>query len=363
MNEKAKVLLVTLQGDNIGNRLQNYALQKVLQKRNCDVWNPYYDDNEIDDIFKKCKLLCKIFLGKIKIERFKVNYIRFKRKEVFKEFNDKYISNQFKINYAETLEKKWNQYDLAITGSDQVWHNWSNNKFELEYFYLEFIDKDKRAAYAPSFGFDDFPQQDVELHREGLSGIKYLSSRENKGIELIKSITGRDAILVLDPTILLERNEWESIEKKPNTKIDINGKYVLVYFLGQMNVKEEIYNFAKKRGLAVVNAFDPESVNSQLITPDNFVWLVHNAEYVFTDSFHASVFSILFNKRFLVFRRKENGMEGMFDRIQTLMDIFGTESRIYNGKVESIIDGYQVNDIEELRRESLRYIDNMLKMK
>ena len=79
MEEKIKVLLVTLQGDNIGNRLQNYALQKVLQKRNCDVWNPYYDDNdEIDDIFKKCKLLCKIFLGKLKFERFKVNYIRFK---------------------------------------------------------------------------------------------------------------------------------------------------------------------------------------------------------------------------------------------------------------------------------------------
>lgn len=96
---------------------------------------------------------------------------------------------------------------------------------------------------------------------------------------------------------------------------------------------------------------------------DVYVWLVHNAEYVFTDSFHASVFSIIYNKRFLVFRRKENGMEGMFDRIQTLMDIFGTESRIYNGKVESIIEGYKVNDIEELRQESLRYIDNMLKMK
>lgn len=67
--------------------------------------------------------------------------------------------------------------------------------------------------------------------------------------------------------------------------------------------------------------------------------------------------------KILVFRRKENGMEGMFDRIQTLMDIFGTESRIYNGNVESIIEGYQVNDIEELRQESLRYIDNMLKMK
>lgn len=355
------MLLVTLQDDNIGNRLQNYALQKVLQKRNCDVWNPRYDDIKSDDIFKKCKLICKAFLGKFNIGSFKVNYIRFKRKEAFKKFDKKYISNQFKIKFGETFEKRWDQYDLAITGSDQVWHNWYNSEYELRYFYLEFIDKDKRGAYAPSFGFDDFPQQDLELHREGLSGIKYLSSREKKGIELIKSITGKDAKLVLDPTILLERNEWESIEKKPNN--NMNGKYVLVYFLGKMNAKEDIYNFAKKRGLAVVNAFAPESLNSQLITPDNFVWLVHNAEYVFTDSFHASVFSILFNKRFLVFRRKENGMEGMFARIHTLMDIFGTESRIYNGKVESIIEGYKVNDIEELRQESLRYIDNMLKMK
>lgn len=142
----------------------------------------------------------------------------------------------------------------------------------------------------------------------------------------------------------------------------MNGKYVLVYFLGNMDAKEDIYNFAKKRDLALVNAFDPESLNSQLITPDNFVWLVHNAEYVFTDSFHASVFLSYLIKIFS-FRRKENGMEGMFDRIQTLMDIFGTESRIYNGNVESIIEGYQVNDIEELRQESLRYIDNMLKMK
>lgn len=353
-----KVLLVTLQGDNLGNRLQNYALQEVLKSLGCKVYTPYAYLNEIDSVKKRLKFSIKAFLGKIGIKKYKSFYHRRKRITKFAEFNSKYINNMIKIDYSATFDKSWEDYDFAVSGSDQVWHGWSKNSDELRFFYLEFIEKSKRISYAPSFGFEAFPIHSVEIHKKGLSGINCLSCRENKGIELIRKLVKREAQKVLDPTLLLEKEDWIKLEKKPEW---YNGnKYLLTYFLGDNCYMREIEQFSNDNGIQIIEAYDRTSLYSSLITPDEFIWLIRHAEYVCTDSFHATVFSIAFNKLFLSFRRKGEGMEKMFDRIEDLLDLFEISDRVYEGKIEAILATYNTKDISSLKEESIAFLEKSL---
>lgn len=188
-----------------------------------------------------------------------------------------------------------------------MWHNWHNKSIpnELSFYYLEFIDESKRISYAPSFGFTAFPPEDIEQHRRGLMRMHALSCREQEGCELIRELTGREAQKVLDPTLLLTANEWPEIEKKPSFKIP--NKYLLQFFLGEVTpeYRAEINRIAAARGLQILNINDKTDPKHYAIGPDEFVWLVHHADTVCTDSFHASVFSIIFERNLRVFRRKE----------------------------------------------------------
>lgn len=353
-----KVLLVTLQGDNIGNRLQNYALQKTLQKLNCEVYTPIYDLIEFSTYKLKLKFIIKSFLGNLKIKKYKPYLYRYKRIKKYKKFNEKYISNMFRINFYSIFKEK-NDYDFVITGSDQVWHNWSNNGQELKYFYLEFIPPSKRISYAPSFGFNEFPKKDVCLHKVGLEEIKYLSCREKKGVQLIEELTDKKAKLVLDPTLLLEKEEWIELEKKPQWIHAEN--YILIYFLGdKSNYIENIKKFSKDNNIEIIDIYEKGSLCSQLITPDEFIWLIHNANYVCTDSFHATVFSLIFDIKFLSFRREEKGMEMMFDRIENVQEIFGVKNRVYIDDINIIKNSLDKISIDNIKNNSVSFLKEAL---
>lgn len=356
-----KVILVTLQGDNIGNRLQNYALQEVIKSFGIDVYTPYYNLVEFEYFRSRVKFAVKVILGKMGIVKYRSDYIRKKRLNKYKIFNTQYIDNLFFVKYSNANKKIYDQIDFAITGSDQVWHGWSLNKDELRYFYLQHISYQKRIAYASSFGFDAFPEQDINIHREGILGINKLSCREKKGVELIKELTGRDAQLVLDPTLLLGKQEWEKLEKRPERIAD--DKYLLFYFLGNTNNYSAIIDkFANQKGLEIIDAYNPRSLVSQLTTPDEFIWLIRHAEYVCTDSFHATVFSIIFEKKFLVFRRDDLGMENMFNRIENVLDLFGVNERVFKGFINIIDNDYVLNDISYAKKNSLKFLMESLEI-
>lgn len=355
-----KVLLVTLQGDNIGNRLQNYALQESIKKIcDCKVFTPYYYPVEMETFHSRVKYFIKCLLGNIGIKRYKLFQIRAKRLKKYKDFNEKYIDNMFRIDYTNAIKNGVGDYNYAITGSDQVWHGWSLNSDEIRYFYLEFMPKDKRISYAPSFGFSKFPEKYINIHKEGLQGIAHLSCREKNGIKLIEELTGRKADFVLDPTLLLNKNEWLVIEKKPEW-INDNKPYVLNYFLGNKDkYATDISEFARKNNFVLVEAYDINSSRSQLIAPDEFIWLINHAEYICTDSFHATVFSLIFEKKFLSFRRNESGMECMFDRIENIQNIYGVD-RIFNGKMDAIKEMYNKKDITKFKEDSLNFLKESL---
>lgn len=355
-----KLLLVTLQGDNIGNRLQNYALQKVIEKYGYEVYTPVYYTTEFDTLKKRMVLFIKAKLGKMGWPRYRNDYYRMKRRAKYQKFNRSYITNSFRMSYKKAFSSNWEKYDLALTGSDQVWHRWTQNTYELRYFYLEFMPSEKRLCYAPSFGFDEFPSQDKKAHFEGLNGIKEISIREKSGVGLIKELTGKNAKWVLDPTLLLDRSEWQSIET-PSPMY--NGKkYLLMYFLGSKDDGdiEAINYFAEKNNLEIIDALDRQSMYSMLTTPDEFIWLVEHASYVCTDSFHGTVFSIIFEKKFMSFRRKERNMDKMFNRIETVLELFGLGERVYNGKLEAITENYSKTNIDAIREDSLSFLTSIL---
>lgn len=351
-----KILLVTLQGANIGNRLQNYALQKTLEKKNCIIYTPIYDIPEYDTIKKKTKTIIKIILGTLGIKKYVPLFVRVKREQRFRKFDKKYISNQFKVKFNAVSQMEWSSYDLAIAGSDQVWHKWSENQNELSFFYLQFIPENKRIAYAPSFGFDELPQADKDIHFSGIKSMKMLSAREDSGRKIMEQVSGKKVDLVLDPTLLLEKDEWIKIEKQP--KYHIPEKYVLVYILGNkiQAYKDVIDSTADRYKANIIDIFDQTQLEYFLTTPDEFIWLVNHATYIMTDSFHACVFSIIFHKKFHVFRRQGKGYDKMFGRIETLLSICKIEYSQNDNVNWSAVD----NNLKEERIMSLKYIEKAL---
>lgn len=337
-----KILLVTMYSDNnFGNRLQNYALQTVLTNMGYDVDNIKYDTHNglKGTAIMFCKRLFRLF--HIKFKSINGDYLNalVPRIKKFERFNDNYISNIINLRYFDTSLINTDNYAFAVTGSDQVWHNWYNDTKEMDMFYLAFMPKAKRIAYAPSFGFSVFPEHDLEMHKSYLSGYEKgkISCREQTGTNIIKAAVGLYAPTVPDPTLLLGQADWRRLLKKPD--YEVPTKYVLSYFLKEkrsFNTNEPI-----------IEVCDYTQKNYFATSPDEFLWLVANADHVYTNSFHACVFAILFHKDFTVYKKSN---EDMFDRIQTLLNGTGLEQCI-ESDAQHNIDWEQVDAVVAKRRE------------
>ena len=213
----SKILLVTLQGSiNIGNRLQNYALQSVLEKIGCNISTPKYIGWEKKPSAKeRVKNIIRICLGALHVSRFRFAYSFARRIRRFKQFDKKHIHGSFELTFSDAFCMDWSGFDAAICGSDQVWYKGYGADKELEFFYLMFMPQHKRYTYAPSFGFEKFREDTVLIHKDGLLGIRKLSCREQSGQEMIRELTGREAVLLCDPTLLIDAEEWSQIARRP----------------------------------------------------------------------------------------------------------------------------------------------------
>lgn len=167
-----------------------------------------------------------------------------------------------------------------------------------------------------------------------------MSVREEDGQKIIRELTGRNAEILLDPTMLLPQNQWNALSKKPHKELPEH--YVVCYFLGMIDKKYNkiIQDFAKKVKLPIIMLFDISYPDYYVFDPNEVLYCIKNAEYVLTDSFHGSVFSILFKKNFYVFGRNE-GKINMSSRLNTLLNTFDLNERQYTGewKIYQIING------------------------
>lgn len=360
---KKKILLVTLFDEhNIGNRLQNYALQQILKRYNAEVTT--LDNGYTKTLSKKdwVKIHIKRILGILGNKQYRKEYQKYAWTKCLetacREFDKRNLSHICKTDNLKVFQQNWDSYDLAIAGSDQIWHKWRDDSQELPYYYLQFMPHQKRFAYAASFGFETFPQEDINQHVEGLKQMKAISCREKSGCELAEKILGCKVPHVLDPTLLLSAQEWRELEKQGGTFVRKQTKYVLVYFLGAVSQEYKDYIEKIKREASIYKTIDFTDRN-ELETvkngPAGFLALVDNADFVFTDSFHCTVFSVLFDKKLTVFKRIQPGFEKMFDRIEEFLSSVNRLECVYGEKTKR-----GTNDFAIMKQQSFQYIETVL---
>ena len=290
------------------------------------------------------------------------NKFAWDRGQLAKLFDKRYISNMFFMTQKQALKKTssyWNKYDYVVVGSDQVWHNWSETMKELEYFYLRFVDENKRVNYAPSFGVLEIAPEFIEVNKKFLNCFKKLSCREKDGCELIKNLTGREALHVLDPSMLLTSEDYMKIARKPN--FEVPQHYALSYVLGGIIDTHKSLLENVQKNLPIIDIYnDFENLERYLTGPEEFVWLIAHADLILTDSFHGNAFSINFKKNFVSLICPNDKSH----RIESLLSSFCLSNRIYNndGKIpEGEIDYDSVYEkLNAMREISLNYLKDCL---
>ncbi len=346
---KTIAIVTVYDNNNFGSRLQNYAVQKYFQSIGACV-TTVIDARQTKPVriylnpIKILKRIAHFVLQHIGLEKEKVKKKKLlaKRRLYIKGFSEEYLITTEPVNYRHLPQEFAKQFDYFVTGSDQVWHCWKNDRRELEYFLLMFAKPSQRLTIAPSFGFDKFPKKYLKTYKKGLEGFEYLSVREERGAELIKELTGKDATVLLDPTMLIDTSEWLKILKKPSQYVDDN--YIFVYALGGFKgeVKEKTCKLADELGLRVIDIMNIDSDFYIHTRPDEFLYWIHNARLVVTDSFHASVFSILFNRPFVVTERSD--IKGMGSRLDTLFNKFGITGKHFDELKDGFEESGEIRD-------------------
>ena len=383
--DNKKIHLACVTYHNYGSLLQTYALQTVVSNLGFRPEIIAYTEPKLQKIKRlvnkeyavtRLKMFSKGLRMKLKGEAF-YNNLKI-RSCSFDDFINRHLVLGKKYTKLDEIKKDSTKWDLVLLGSDQVWHPIN---YEMHFFTLEILSSNvQKIAYAPSFGVSQIPNKYVTKYRKFLDGFTYLSCRENTGVNIIKDITGREAAHVCDPTLLMTSDEWRSVSK---TYTIIEGPYLFVYLMGNNdNHRDFAKQYAKKHNLKIValthiDEYVKSDDNYADYTPFNvgpldFLGLIDNATAIFTDSFHASVFSLLFHKNFYTFNRFESCIgTSTTSRIDSLLTMAGVnERKIKNGATLSDIELIKpttwsvVDDnISAFRERSLEYLKKILNEK
>ena len=302
MNNCNKVAIVTLYGEkNYGNRLQNYALSYYLNSIGFVSETIVYEERTIfRRIVSALKHICS-------------NNCEYKREALFKKFTNKYIKTRFVYSKNALLSIR-EHYNYFYVGSDQVWNPTFGGYTKIcDMMLLTFAPNSKKRSFAASFGVSKLPEEWVSFFKEHLLEFDKISVREESGKELINELIGKNVPCLCDPTLLLSPADWLSVANTNNEKTP----YVVYYFLGAKPYIAEV-------DIKIIDLLDKSNGNYYRFGPSDFISLISKADCVYTDSFHACVFSIIFQKRFKVYKRKDDNVE-MLSRIETLLKSFGID--------------------------------------
>ena len=337
VGDKMKIGIITwFEYENYGTKLQAVALQCKLRRFGHEAYllNFYPKSNKIQRPF-----LSKVgnrILRTVKESRMKNVYQKYyadlERKKILMQrfITDRCLLTD-RINDDTEYIAICNSMDLLIFGSDQIW-----NPVDFHPYYYGKFDsiKTPKVSYAPSFGISKLDDSIVSEYEQALSSFAYITVRENVGVNIIRNQLGLKAIRVVDPTMLLSDREWMeylSIEKS-------SDNYTICYLLGDnYNHFKEAKRFSDAHNTRLVVLHGSEisfKADGQIVAsagPKEFVQMISGAQYVITDSFHALVFSLLFEKDFFVFYRFQgDGLTNENSRITQIIEEFNIPNRLVN---------------------------------
>ena len=333
--------IVTINDFNYGNRLQNLAMLQIVK--------------EYDEAFN---LLCDFENFKLKpFDRLKVIvkkiFLKNERERVknFKRFNKKYINNYpVKLKRTMNFENINKKFDAYIVGSDQIWNP---NFYPNMYFnFLGFAGDKKKIAVSPSISVSLLTNSQKDEFVKYIDSFDYLSCREREGCELLKEFTNKEIIHLIDPTLYLDREFWFSKCEKPVFH-DETKEYILVYALGE---KEKISKFADENKFKIIDILDKNTPYYRC-GPSQFLYLIKNARLVLTDSYHASIFSFLFNTPMIIFERIDKNVS-MNSRITNLVEVLDIRNRLFKNinLNEIFITNYNYTLLEKYKAKFNLYI-------
>lgn len=347
-------ILTIIDNDNYGNRLQNYSVQKVLMKYD------FYVETILNEPFSNTKKNYLLRMIKNINNKGKISS-NLNRKNNFNLFNKNILFSKNKYNPF----KKNNDYDFYIVGSDQVWNPNISRLRDAD--LLSTVPSCKRISFSASFGVDYVSEKFSVFLENQLSKFKAISVREDAGKKIINSILpNKDVQVLVDPTMLLDADEWGNVALKP--KMLKHEKFILNYFLGELSSarKKEIERIAKENDCQIINILDKESPFYEC-GPSEFLWLEKNAFLICTDSFHSSVFAILYNRPFIIFDREQEGVVSMNSRLDTLISKFNLKNRKFEGVItdenlnHDYSEAYKILEIE--RQKSKDFLERALDIK
>lgn len=369
--------------DNYGSLLQAYATKKILDNNNIPNETIAIEANKdfkkgkikyyLSQIFNFSFIKSKLGMIKMKLDK-KINKELGKnisiRNKKYKEFKKEFNLSRSCTDYKGLTQLAKDKYSDIIVGSDQLW---LPVNVVADYYTLNWVpDHINKISYATSFGVSNIPKKYDNIYIKFLKRINHLSVREESGKEILDKYKTNSKV-VCDPTILLTKEEWEK-ECTPNKFI--NKKYILCYFLGNnIEHRKFVERLKDKTGYKIVSLNHADEyvkysdefadITPYDVGPREWLNLVKNAEYVCTDSFHGTVFSIIFNKTFFDFRRfNPKNKNNTNSRLDSLLNIAGiSKERILTGleNVDKVlkyeIDYKKVNEnIDKFRNESKNWL-------
>ena len=350
---------------NYGSRLQAYALFRYLEICGYNVFFINYRNTKFENssFIRKLLVSCIIHIPEV------ICRCISKRLTM--------ASQRFDMNYLPQTKKAHSEKELSelvggffsiICGSDQIW---APNVFNPVYM-LNFVpDGINKIAYAASIGLESIPTELVDDYKKHIGRINHVSVREEKGKEILKVQCGIDSTVVLDPTLLLPKTEWDRIKKRSTIK----EKYIFCYFLNKdHNYKELVIDYADRNNCTIYGVSDKvedsawmQTFDYRTVGPLEFIGLIEGAQSVFTDSYHGTIFSLIYHKSFILFERFNiNDRICQNSRIEQLNNYFDIDDNIVKAdsissiEVPSIDYGCFENTLANLREKSKSFLDKSL---
>lgn len=380
MGNMNKAALVSAINSNYGTMLQAYALQKKLQMIGIESEILNFRSSPIRQFYR----IFNIPFLRTKWKSYRISYItrtRYpeiftkirQREEAFDRFRVQRLRMTKRIKSKNELKKFIENYDIAVLGSDQVWNP---QNLEMDYYTLNFVpDRMPKLTYAPSFGVSQIPRVQMDRTRKYLSRIRHISVREENGKQIVEDITGRKVPVVCDPTALLTPDIWSVFS---SNRVYIGKPYIFCYFLGaNIQHREFAVKIAKQMKTSIVSIQHmDEFVEADMdfgdmaifdADPSDFVSLIQNAEMILTDSFHGTMFSIYFKKRFFTFNYDDGKTNSVNSRIDSISNILKIGNRRVTGNEK--VNDYMLQEpdwrkihekLSSFRNESEQYLTEAL---